>query len=330
MDCNSIIYDAFHNLEKQDFYINMDLTEIERYIIDEVIVNIKKYIHFINPSTNIYIAFDGVAPFAKMEQQRTRRYKSQYLATLPFITKTSRWNTASITPGTNFMNTLSSRISCEFESKADQYGVKQIIVSGSTIPGEGEHKMYEHLRETAITEDNVAIYGLDSDLIMLSIFHSIYCNNIYIFREAIELDATALKQTSHTHQKVAAAAIKEEREKIRKTSYAGRSARAVHLHDEKVAKKSWKDKPLSAGQKCFNCPATHKVFECDDACRLSTCTIPTEKHAAKDCPSIFNDALFQQLLKVRYNLDTICSYPTILTCLSSRSGRPLKRAARAR
>ena len=41
MDCNSIIYDAFHNLEKQDFYMNMDSLEIERYIIDEVIVNIK-------------------------------------------------------------------------------------------------------------------------------------------------------------------------------------------------------------------------------------------------------------------------------------------------
>jgi 5'-3' exonuclease len=201
MDCNSIIYDAFHNLEKQDFYINMDSTEIERYIIDEVIVNIKKYIHFVNPSTNIYIAFDGVAPFAKMEQQRTRRYKSQYLATLPFITKTSRWNTASITPGTNFMNTLSSRISGEFESKADQYGVKQIIVSGSTIPGEGEHKMYEHLRETATTEDNVAIYGLDSDLIMLSIFHIIYCNNIYIFREAIVFGDTN-KQMSHNDKKL--------------------------------------------------------------------------------------------------------------------------------
>ena len=124
--------------------------------------------------------------------------------------------------------------------------------------------------------------------------------NFDIFREAIETDATALKQTSNTHQKVAAAAIKEEREKILKASYAGRTARTVpgSIQEDKAAKKSWKDKPLSAGQKCFNCPATHKVFECDDACRLSTCTIPTEKHAAKDCPSIFNDALFQQLLKV--------------------------------
>jgi hypothetical protein len=185
MDCNSIIYDAFHNLEKQESYQTMNISEIEQHIISETIINIKKYIHFINPSSTIYIAFDGVAPFAKMEQQRTRRYKSQHLSTLPFITKQSRWNTAAITPGTNFMNTLSSQIAREFQHKDAAYGVTQIIVSGSNVPGEGEHKMYEHLRENATVHENVAIYGLDSDLIMLSIFHTIYCHNIYIFREAI-------------------------------------------------------------------------------------------------------------------------------------------------
>uniref|UniRef100_A0A6C0HHF6 Xrn1 N-terminal domain-containing protein n=1 Tax=viral metagenome TaxID=1070528 RepID=A0A6C0HHF6_9ZZZZ len=197
MDCNSIIYDAFHNLEKLESYQTMDMSEIERYIIADVIANIKKYIHFINPSNTIYIAFDGVAPFAKMEQQRTRRYKSQHLSTLPFITNKSRWNTASITPGTNFMNTLSSQIAHEFEHKYAAYGVKQIIVSGSNVPGEGEHKMYEHLRANSNIHDNVAIYGLDSDLIMLSIFHTIYCYNIYIFREAIVFGDTKTHKYSN-------------------------------------------------------------------------------------------------------------------------------------
>ena len=203
MDCNSIIYDAFHNLEKQESYQTMDIAAIEQHIISETIVNIKKYIHFINPSSTIYIAFDGVAPFAKMEQQRTRRYKSQHLSTLPFITKKSRWNTAAITPGTNFMNTLSSQIAREFEHKDAAYGVKQIIVSGSNVPGEGEHKMYEHLRANATAQENVAIYGLDSDLIMLSIFHTIYCNNIYIFREAIVFgDAKSHKHSNPADSKL--------------------------------------------------------------------------------------------------------------------------------
>jgi 5'-3' exonuclease len=184
MDCNSIIYDAFHSLEKKEIYHSMNISDIEKNIIEEVVLNIKKYIHFINPSTTIYIAFDGVAPFAKMEQQRTRRYKSQYLSDLSFMTKKSRWNTASITPGTDFMNNLSVQISQEFMNKEASFGVKHIVVSGSNVPGEGEHKMYEHLRSTANLDDNIAIYGLDSDLIMLSVFHSIYSKNIYIFREA--------------------------------------------------------------------------------------------------------------------------------------------------
>ena len=51
--------------------------------------------------------------------------------------------------------------------------------------------------------------------------------NFDIFREAIETDATALKQTSNTHPKIAAAAVREERDKARKASSAGRTARAV-------------------------------------------------------------------------------------------------------
>jgi 5'-3' exonuclease len=194
MDCNSIIYDSFHKLEKQDTYSSMTVPEIEKAIIDMVILGIKKYISYVNPSEYLFIAFDGVAPFAKMEQQRTRRYKSSYLSSISYSTDPNKqgllnatspkWNTAVITPGTDFMNTLSNTIYCEFSKNEKIYGVRHIIVSGSNKPGEGEHKIYEHLRMTSNKEHTISIYGLDSDLIMLSIFHSIYCKNIYIFREA--------------------------------------------------------------------------------------------------------------------------------------------------
>jgi 5'-3' exonuclease len=185
MDCNSIIYDSFRDIEKT---ANPD--NVEQLIIDAVIYNIKKYISFIKPFQLLYIAFDGVAPFAKMEQQRTRRYKSNFMSKinmndLSVSTKSvqSIWNTSAITPGTNFMNELSQRIQEEFMNKEHVYGIKQIVVSGSTEPGEGEHKMCEHIRNNSHAGD-IAIYGLDSDLIMLSIFHLEYCKNIYIFREA--------------------------------------------------------------------------------------------------------------------------------------------------
>lgn len=185
MDCNSIIYDSFHKLEQGDNYLSMSVIEIENAIIDMVILGIQKYISYINPSGYLFIAFDGVAPFAKMEQQRTRRYKSSYLSTITGeSTISTKWNTSAITPGTDFMNKLSEMVQLAFYKQECNYGVKQIIISGSTENGEGEHKMYEHLRKTSIDTDTIAIYGLDSDLIMLSIFHSIYCKNIFIFREA--------------------------------------------------------------------------------------------------------------------------------------------------
>jgi len=185
MDCNSIIYDSFREIEK-----NPPSENIEKSIIDAVIINIKKYVNFIKPYKILYIAFDGVAPFAKMEQQRTRRYKNNFMSKVNIdklsyeaTQKEALWNTSSITPGTNFMNELSNRIQNEFTNKEHIYGIKTIIVSGSTEVGEGEHKMYEHIRNNPC-DGNVAIYGLDSDLIMLSIFHLEYCKNIHIFREA--------------------------------------------------------------------------------------------------------------------------------------------------
>lgn len=207
IDANSIIYDAVRLIEKETANLNtMDKTELEQMIIKQVIVNIKKYIVFIKPTTTIFIGFDGVAPFAKMEQQRTRRYKSDFMSGISFqknadlqIPKSS-WNTTAITPGTNFMNTLSQQIKYEFQHNESTYGVKQIIVTPSTDPGEGEHKLYEHIRNHISSNDTVAVYGLDSDLIMLSIFHLKYSKNIYIFREApefansiIKLDNTSVK-----------------------------------------------------------------------------------------------------------------------------------------
>ena len=179
MDCNSIIYDAVNSIKQ--------LTDdFEKLIIDKVIDHIDFYIRMINPTTTIFVAFDGVAPFAKMDQQRKRRYRTQFLSTLDFgkDTKRNSWNTSSITPGTDFMDKLSSRIYAAFRNSEKKYNVKNVLVSCSDEKGEGEHKLFKHLRNNNFKNDTVAVYGLDSDLIMLSIFHLKYCDNIYIFREA--------------------------------------------------------------------------------------------------------------------------------------------------
>jgi len=137
------------------------------------------------------IAFDGVAPVAKLEQQRSRRFKSLYQNSLSrSISKTTDpdpWNTTAITPGTQFMKTLDDKISQAF-SDSKKYGLNKIIVSGSNIYGEGEHKIFKYIRENGDFHRNLntIIYGLDADLIMLSINHLPITPNIYLFRETPE------------------------------------------------------------------------------------------------------------------------------------------------
>ena len=104
MDCNSIIYDAVRKLESEEgeLFEEGHHEKLEKKIIEMVVQIIGEYIHFIKPSELVYIAFDGVAPFAKMEQQRIRRHKNQ-------PKNTTKWTTSNITPGTLFMKKLARK-----------------------------------------------------------------------------------------------------------------------------------------------------------------------------------------------------------------------------
>lgn len=193
MDCNSIIYDSVHALQpsvhaqQPSVHALQPCDDFEGAVIEAVIKKIHIYVGFIRPTKTLHISFDGVAPFAKMDQQRTRRYKSGFLSANSLKEQAGeQWNTAAITPGTNFMNKLSKRIKDAFANNEIMLKINNIIVSGSDEPGEGEHKMFEHLRNLQPVSDNVAVYGLDADLIMLSIFHLKYTKNIFIFRETPE------------------------------------------------------------------------------------------------------------------------------------------------
>ena len=186
MDCNSIIYDAVNTLTADEKYKHLSSNEFESVIIENVIIGIEKYIHSIMPTKSVFIAFDGVAPFAKMNQQRTRRYKSHFMSKINTQPKNVIWNTSAITPGTEFMNLLSKCIELHFNNKEINYNLQKIIISCSNLQGEGEHKLMEYIRSGICKDDNIALYGLDADLIMLSIFHLKYCKNIWVFREAPE------------------------------------------------------------------------------------------------------------------------------------------------
>jgi len=186
-DSNSIVYDAYRQLQE-----NTDAVINDTTIIDKVILQLEHLISQICPKHNIFIALDGVAPFAKITQQRQRRFKSAATATTH---SKESFSTIKITPGTEFMKMLTFRLTRHFSGRGGN-----VIISGSDIPGEGEHKIFKHIRETnKNATDTYVIYGLDADLIMLSINHLYISKNIYIFRETPDFhETTTIKNVPYT------------------------------------------------------------------------------------------------------------------------------------
>ena len=132
MDCNSVIYDVYHELKTEHLKEPFDLSNLEDEIIRRTIERICGYIREISPEKYAYVTFDGVAPFAKMLQQRARRYK-----TLFFYDATNIWDTNNITPGTEFMEKLSAVVYEYFEKNAGAFACK-VVCSCADEEGEGE------------------------------------------------------------------------------------------------------------------------------------------------------------------------------------------------
>ena len=175
LDSNSIIYDVINQIK------NYKLPNIQSIIIKKVIEKIDSYISIIQPQGKTMISFDGVAPIAKLNQQRERRYKAAYIKQLSqeLQLSESSWDTTNITPGTFFMNELSRQLHKYYETK------ENIILTTSDERGEGEHKIFEYIRINPLIWDKTnVIYGLDADLIMLALNHCDINPTIYLLREA--------------------------------------------------------------------------------------------------------------------------------------------------
>lgn len=192
LDCNSIIYDAMYSIKENK-------NNIDDVIIKSICQRLHNYIIQIKPTQRVFIAFDGVAPVAKLEQQRTRRIRSKLIKSItdeliPNNFKL-KFDGTCITPGTQFMNKLANEIKTYF-SNNNKFNTKEIIISCSDEIGEGEHKLFEYIRSNPIPhkKENTVVYGLDADLIMLSINHLPVCPNIFLFRETPEF----IKQLDNT------------------------------------------------------------------------------------------------------------------------------------
>lgn len=170
IDANPLIYNSVKNSR---------LTEHSQ-IVDSVINQITELISTFTPQKKTFIAFDGVAPVSKLEQQRGRRYKRRFELPEPGAeTDAPAFNTIEITPGTYFMHYLNNELKRAFETDPS------IIYTGPDECGEGEHKIFNYIRTNAaeIGGDVNVIYGLDADLIMLCLNHLNITQNLYLFRE---------------------------------------------------------------------------------------------------------------------------------------------------
>jgi hypothetical protein len=101
-----------------------------------------------------------------MVQQRYRRMK------IPEVV--SSFDKHQISPGTPYMRELADTIRVLFP---------QCILSDTLEPGEGEHKLFLWLRTLADDDrKSICIYGLDADLVLISIAQS-HLGDIEVLRE---------------------------------------------------------------------------------------------------------------------------------------------------
>ncbi|KAL9606629.1 MAG: hypothetical protein Q9179_000215 [Wetmoreana sp. 5 TL-2023] len=160
-----------------------------------------RVVNMVRPRKLLLIAVDGVAPRAKMNQQRSRRFRSaqeakekdedkeELLKMLKAqnggivaedaaeMMQKKTWDSNAITPGTPFMDILAAslRYWCAYKINTDPAWAKmKVIISDATVPGEGEHKIMEFIRSQRSSPQHDpntrhVIYGLDADLIMLGL-----------------------------------------------------------------------------------------------------------------------------------------------------------------
>lgn len=174
--CNQIISELTH-------FISND--NLEELMIKNVIKNITELIEYVKPKKFVYIAIDGVAPFAKITQQRTRRYKKYFEDENNKNKKINytNWSNINITPGTPFMKKLHDKLNNFIKEYKTNLKIKY---SSCYESGEGEHKIIQYINFNNKTKDTHVIYGLDTDLLFLSIISNIiYNQEVYIIRENI-------------------------------------------------------------------------------------------------------------------------------------------------
>uniref|UniRef100_A0A8C7NNK7 5'-3' exoribonuclease 1 n=1 Tax=Oncorhynchus mykiss TaxID=8022 RepID=A0A8C7NNK7_ONCMY len=181
LDMNGIIHQCSHpNDEDVHFRIS------EEKIFADIFHYLEVLFRIIKPRKVFFMAVDGVAPRAKMNQQRGRRFRSakeaedkikKALEKGEVLPSEARFDSNCITPGTDFMARLQEQLKYFVNSKLstdNAWKGVNVYLSGHETPGEGEHKIMEFIRRENSEpghDPNTrhCLYGLDADLMMLGL-----------------------------------------------------------------------------------------------------------------------------------------------------------------
>jgi 5'-3' exonuclease len=183
LDMNGIIHTCTHS--NNDKLVTLD----EREMFKRIFAYTDRLYKLVKPTRMMFLAIDGVAPRAKMNQQRSRRFRSakereallaDYVAREGKMPDVESFDSNCITPGTDFMYRLGTafRHWIDYKMKTDPFWREgaEVVFSGPDVPGEGEHKVMDMIRKEQRNDPEYkngkfrhCMYGLDADLIMLSL-----------------------------------------------------------------------------------------------------------------------------------------------------------------
>jgi 5'-3' exonuclease len=169
-----------------------DINKLQKKMYTACMEYLETIIKIAEPKKGVYIAIDGVAPVAKIKQQRSRRFKSihdrdlynnirkKHNKEIPFF-----WTNSCITPGTKFMREL-NQIIIDWSKEYSKKNKLEIIYSSCYTPSEGEHKLLQYIYQNKEKDYKYMTYGLDADLIFLTLATGL--EDIYLLRESNEIN----------------------------------------------------------------------------------------------------------------------------------------------
>ncbi len=173
-DFNSVLYNVYAK--------NIEENQNKSCFIENIYLELKYLCETMNPKKFIGIYFDGVAPRAKMVQQRSRRYKSILFQQL--LNKKDEFPiTNYICPGTEFMQDLCIYLEQQLPNLKKHLSHKPyILLSSVNIPGEGEHKIMSDIRKFTFHPEggSIVVMSPDNDLISLLMLN--HNKNIILMR----------------------------------------------------------------------------------------------------------------------------------------------------